>query len=140
MRESMKTVRVNALSAKSVHDPGRHPAGNGLYLYVARKGSKSWVQRIVINGHRRDIGLGSYPTISLAHAREIAHANRVAVSEGRDPLLEKREAHKAARSPSPSIPTFAEAAAKFIEIRLPVGATQSMRHSGRVPWQPTLFP
>ena len=134
MRESMKTVRVNALSAKSVHDPGRHPAGNDLYLYVARKGSKSWVQRIVINGHRRDIGLGSYPTISLAHAREIAHANRVAVSEGRDPLLEKREAHKAARSPSPSIPTFAEAAARFIEIRRP--GWSNPKHAAQ--WQSTL--
>ena len=42
----------------------------------------------MIDGRRRDIGLGSYPTISLARAREKVHANRVAVAEGRDPLKE----------------------------------------------------
>jgi hypothetical protein len=63
-------AKLNALVVKGLDKPGRHPDGNGLYLYVAPKGSKSWVQRIVINGRRRDIGLGSYPTISLARARE----------------------------------------------------------------------
>ena len=37
--------------------------GNGLYLQVAKGGSKSWIQRIVINGKRRNIGLGGYPLI-----------------------------------------------------------------------------
>ena len=73
------------------------------------------MQRIVVHGHRRDIGLGSYPTVSLARTREITHTNRVAVAEGRDPVKEKREVREAARSPSPSIPTFAEAASTVIE-------------------------
>ena len=111
--------KLSALSAKALHTPGRHGDGDGLYLNVAPGGSKSWVQRIVVQGCRRDIGLGSYPTVSLARAREIVHSNRIAVSEGRDPLKEKREALKASRSPSPSIPTFAEAAAKVIELHRP---------------------
>ena len=78
--------KLSCTLSKGLSKPGRHPDGNGLYLYVAPKGSKSWVQRIVINGRRRDIGLGPYPTISLARAREIVHSNRIAVAEGRDPL------------------------------------------------------
>ena len=127
-------AKLNALVVKGLDKPGRHPDGNGLHLYVAPKGSKSWVQRIVINGRRRDIGLGSYPTISLARAREKAHANRVAVAEGRDPLEDKREARKAARSPSPSVPTFADAAARFIEIRRP--GWSNPKHAAQ--WHSTL--
>ena len=36
--------------------PGRHGDGNGLILAVTRTGSRSWVQRITIDGKRRDIG------------------------------------------------------------------------------------
>ena len=57
--------KLTALSVKALSEPGRHGDGDGLYLYVAPSGTKSWVQRIVINERRRDIGLGSYPTVSL---------------------------------------------------------------------------
>ena len=36
--------------------PGRHCDGNGLYLYVQPSGARSWVQRLVIRGRRRDFG------------------------------------------------------------------------------------
>ena len=77
---------LTALSAKSLSRPGRHGDGDGLYLYISRSGAKSWVQRIVVDGRRRDIGLGAYPAISLGNARSIAHDNRTAVAEGRDPV------------------------------------------------------
>ena len=125
---------LSALAAKSLSKPGRHAAGNGLYLNIAPAGSKSWVQRIVIDGRRRDIGLGSYPTISLARARDMAHENRIAVAEGRDPVQEKREAREAARSPSPSILTFAEAASTVIELRRPTWSNS--KHAKQ--WESTL--
>jgi integrase len=128
--------QLTARKVQTEDEPGRHADGNGngLYLNVAPKGSKSWVQRIAINGHKRDIGLGSYPTIGLARAREMAHANKVAVAEGRDPLKEKREAREAARSPSPSIPTFAEAASSVIELRRPIWSNP--KHAAQ--WESTL--
>ena len=85
-------AKLTALSAKTLSKPGRHGDGDGLYLNVSPAGSKSWVQRIVILGRRRDIGLGPYPAVSLARAREIAHDNRSAIAQGRDPIAEKREA------------------------------------------------
>ena len=90
--------------------PGLHGDGDTLYLSVARGGSKSGIQRLTIDGKRRDIGLGGWPTVSLAKARERAFDNRVAVSEGRDPLAAKRQAR---------VPTFREAAQRTFEANRP---------------------
>ena len=126
--------KLNNLKAKALDKPGRHRAGDGLYLNVSPSGSKSWVQRIVVHGRRRDIGLGPYPAVSLADAREIAHDNRTAISQGRDPVAEKREARQAGLRNAPSIPTFAEAASLVIELRRP--AWSNARHAAQ--WENTL--
>ncbi len=118
----------------SISKPGRYGDGDGLYLYVAPAGTKSWVQRIVIREKRRDIGLGSYPTVSLAQARTMAASNRAIVSEGRDPLVEKREAKVAARNPAPAVPTFDDAASRYIELCRP-GWTNP-KHAAQ--WESTL--
>ena len=98
-----------ALSAAFVRSaaPGRHCDGNGLYLVVQPAGTRSWVQRIVIRGHRREIGLGSIGLVSLAEARTKAQENRKLAREGGDPLAEKRRAEL--------VPSFAEAAARVLE-------------------------
>ena len=123
--------KLTALAARALSKPGRHGDGDGLYLNVAPSGSKSWVQRIVIDGRRRDMGLGPYPAVSLARARAIAHDNRTAVAQGLDPVAEKREA---ARRPAPSVPTFAEAAARVIELRRPTWS--NAKHAAQ--WETTL--
>ena len=105
---------LTAVKAKSRSKPGMHGDGEGLYLSVSRSGSRSWVQRISIDGRRREIGLGSFPAIGLAQARGLAAANRTAVAEGRDPLAEKREAKRKA-----AIPTFREAARQTFEANRP---------------------
>ena len=87
--------------------PGRYCDGQGLYLYVQTSGAKSWVQRLVIRGRRRDLGLGSVALVPLAEAREKARANRKLAREGGDPLAEKRRAEK--------MPTFADAAGRVLE-------------------------
>ena len=87
--------------------PGRYCDGQGLYLYVQSSGARSWVQRLVIHGRRRDIGLGSVALVPLADAREKALVNRRLAREGGDPLAEKRRAE--------SMPTFADAARRVLE-------------------------
>ena len=66
-----------ALSAAFVRSapPGRHADGNGLYLFVQPTGTRSWIQRLVIRGRRRELGLGAAALVSLAEARELALAN-----------------------------------------------------------------
>ena len=98
-----------ALSAAFIRSapPGRHADGNGLYLYVQPSGARSWIQRLVIRGRRRELGLGSVSLVSLAEAREKARSNRKLAREGGDPLAEKRRAR--------GVPSFAEAAVKVVE-------------------------
>ena len=122
------------LAARTLTKPGRHGDGDGLYLNVARSGRKSWVQRIVVYGRRRDIGLGPYPAVSLARARSTAQENRSAVAEGRDPIAEKRQEREAVLRPVPSVPTFSEAAARVIELRRPTWSNP--KHAAQ--WQSTL--
>ena len=98
-----------ALSAAFVRTapPGRHADGNGLYLFVQPTGTRSWIQRLVIRGRRRELGLGAAALVSLAEAREQALANRRLARSGGDPLADKRRAE--------GIPTFADAARRVLE-------------------------
>ena len=82
---------LTAITAKNAA-PGRHHDGDGLWLYVRPTAARSWVLRVVREGKRADMGLGSYPALSLADARAKAAKMRSAVKGGDDPLAAKREA------------------------------------------------
>ena len=79
----MTTYSVAKL--RRIKDKGRFNVAPGLFLLVGETGSKSWVQRIRINGKRTDKGLGSFGAVSLTEAMNQAEANRVAVRSGRNP-------------------------------------------------------
>ena len=100
-----------ALSAdfcRTVAEAGRYADGNGLYLHVGPSGARGWVQRLVIRGRSRGLGLGSYTLVSLAQARRKALANRKLARRGGDPLDRKRAAA--------GVPTFEQAAGKVLDI------------------------
>ena len=94
-------MTLSATGVRALREPGRYSDGNGLHLFIGRTGNKSWVQRVTIDGRRRDIGLGGYPAVSLKQARRQAVLNREAIADGKDPLAERRRS---------SVPTFREAA------------------------------
>jgi len=58
--------------------------GDGLRLYVEPNGSKRWAIRVTVQGKRKERGLGVYPTVKLAHARQEAERFRNAAALGRD--------------------------------------------------------
>ena len=97
---------LTAIEVKSINAPGFYRAGNTLYLKVMPAGSKSWVQRLTIHGDRHDIGLGGYPQVSLARARQLAFQNREVAWASGDPLAEKQKT---------KLPTFKQAAEKTFE-------------------------
>ena len=105
--------------------PGRYSDGNGLILAVTRTGSRSWVQRITIDGKRRDIGLGGYPTVTLAQAREAAVANRSLARRGGNPLAHRDRAGE---------PTFEAAAVRVHREHAP--GWRNQKHAGQ--WISTL--
>ena len=81
--------------------PGRHSDGGTLFLVVEPGGrSRHWVQRLTVEGRRRDLGLGGYPYVGLAEARAAAFANRQVARRGGDPTARVRPSR---------IPTFRKA-------------------------------
>ena len=66
--------RLKALQITKATVPGMYGDGNGLYLQIARGGSKSWIFRYRFKGHTsnagkpvaREMGLGSVETFTLA--------------------------------------------------------------------------
>ena len=97
---------LSTTAATKITAPGRYRADVGLYLKVTDTGGKSWIQRVVINGKRRDLGLGPFPVVTLDEAKAVALENRRLLRAGGDPLAEKRKART---------PTFQEATEKTFE-------------------------
>ena len=88
----IKPITLTARFVQTVRIPGRYGDGRGGYglaLNVHQAGNgritRSWVQRIRINGRLTNIGLGSYPIISLSEARTMALENMRNVKKGLDP-------------------------------------------------------
>lgn len=100
------------LTAKTTQHapPGKHSDGGGLYLVVKPSGTRSWVARLTIDAKQKDIGIGGWPTVSLAEARQRVAEMRADVRDGGDPA--------AARTAS-IVPTFAEAAREVHRMNLP---------------------
>ena len=69
----------------AITQPGRYYDGEGLVLFVSKPGKASWVARIQHKEKRRDQGLGSYPLVGLAEAREKVREVKRALTSGRDP-------------------------------------------------------
>jgi integrase len=106
----------NKLSARAVaafSRPGKQSDGGGLYLRIdGREGGmrRHWVFRFVWGGAIREMGLGAYPKVSLAEARQARDAAERLVREGQNPIAVRESARKAGAGK----PTFGHAAAAFI--------------------------
>lgn len=99
--------RLTPLSIKSLKKPGRYADGNRLYLRIAPGGSKQWVLVYRTDGRWREMGLGGLDDVSLKQARELADGHRFSLSQGGDPIAERR----AARS---KVPTFGDLADEIV--------------------------
>ena len=84
---ALKALEVSRLTTRGLHMVGTVA---GLGLSVSKTGSRSWILRTKIGARRCDIGLGSYPEISLAKAHERARATKDDIRNGTDPIAERR--------------------------------------------------
>ena len=82
---------LSPIEIKRKTAPGYHPVGGvaGLNLQVSDAGTKSWVMRCKVGDKRREIGLGAYPGVGLALAREKAQQVRDEVVAGIDPVAQR---------------------------------------------------
>lgn len=87
---------------------------DGLAVSISAGGARSWILRAGIGGKRCDIGLGPYPEIPLAKARDMATAYRQQIRAGINPIATKQEAKAALRLAQTNFLTFQQAAEQYI--------------------------
>ena len=105
--------RLTAAFVRTITVPGRYGdgfGGFGLSLLVKPRVyggvARSWSQRLRIDGKPRNVGLGGFPLVTLAEARQRALDNARMVEHGTgDP-----------RRPRRTVPTFVQAVEKVIEL------------------------
>ncbi len=112
-----ETREMSALEVGRISKAGYHFVGgvSGLVLQVSKTGSKSWLLRVLVGGKRREIGLGGYPDVTLAGAREAARIHRNKIKSGIDPVAERATARSTLAAAMASAMTFKSAAEKYIE-------------------------
>lgn len=111
-----KAKELGPLAVSRLTAPGMYAVGgvSGLYLQVLPSGGRSWVLRVMVGGRRRDMGLGGYPDVTLAGARDAARKARERIAEGVDPIEERRARKSALRAEAARVVTFEEAAKAYI--------------------------
>lgn len=131
-----KSRELSALEVGRMKFPGRHPVGGvaGLLLKVSPTGARSWVLRVMIAGKRRDAGLGAYPDVTLAQAREKAREARGLIEQGVDPIARKVSAKSALLAARRAETTFEQATRSFIEAKSREWA--NAKHAAQ--WESTL--
>lgn len=97
--------------------------GGGLYLRTAPSGTAKWTYRFKSpDGRDREMGLGSYPEVTLKKAREKAQKQRDSRNDGDDPI-DRRAAERAAARSVRAIPTFGEFADEYIRDKIVPSST-----------------
>lgn len=114
-----KAAELGALEVGRLDKPGLHFVGGvaGLALQVTAGGTRSWILRVLIGGKRRDMGLGGFPDVTLAGAREAARAARAKIKEGVDPIADMKARRSALYAARAASMTFSEAAAAYIAVK-----------------------
>lgn len=104
--------------------PTLHAVGgvSGLCLYCrpptkpALVGARSWILRTVVGERRVDLGLGPYPEVSLAQARDKAREIKDKVRfEGYDPIAAKKAAKSQLIADQARQKTFADVAWQYYD-------------------------
>lgn len=132
---------LSALDVKRlVHSGQGHnavfPVGgvSGLMLQITPNGGRTWLLRVTVGGKRREIGLGGFPDVTLAGARERAREAKDKIRNGIDPVEERRAARAALAAARGRGLTFSEAVERYLAAKL--DAFKNPKH--RQQWRNTL--
>ena len=96
---------------------GKTNDGDSLYFQISKAGVSSWIFRYKLEGKGREMGLGPYPTVSLAKARQLAADQRKVLAAGADPLAardaERKAKHEADQQAQARRVTFESLATEY---------------------------
>lgn len=131
-----KAEELGALAVSRLTEPGLHFVGGvaGLAIRIEATGARAWILRYMIAGKRRDMGLGGFPDMTLAGARELAREARLKMKNGQDPIEEARKARSELRASRAKNVTFKTCAGDYIEAHSP--SWSNAKH--RAQWSATL--
>jgi integrase len=110
----LSALEVNRLKAPGLIAVGVVP---GLQLQVSPTGARSWILRVKVGAKRRDMGLGAYPGVTLAQAREKARHARELIEQGQDPVLQRERKQSKLRAEQASVITFEAAARAYVDAK-----------------------
>lgn len=128
--------KLSNLRIKALKEAGRYNDGDGLYFYVSKTGSRSWVFRYRdrLTGKLRDRGLGPARDVTLEQAREAARVARSELRAGLDPIDARRAQRREAIRQSLQAVTFGHCAERYIEVHR--AAWRNAKHAAQ--WRSTL--
>lgn len=128
---------LKAAQVKNLTKPGRHNVGGatGLYLSITEAGARSWILCAKVRGNRRYMGLGPYPEVSLAAAREEAHRLRHKIRQGIDPVEERRAERQALAQKQSRATTFDESFTRYYQEKVQ-GELSNAKHIKQ--WRSTM--
>lgn len=131
-----KAKELSALEVNRLTTAGYHFVGGvaGLALQVSPSGARSWILRATVGTKRRDMGLGGFPDVTLAGAREAARIARDKIKQGIDPVEDAKAKRSALAAAQASALTFSDAAAKYIAAN--EAGWKNAKHAGQ--WTSTL--
>lgn len=112
----------------------------GLYLQITAKGGKTWILRAAMGGRRAEIGLGGFPTVTLAQARDKAREARDKIERGVDPLAERKAARAALTMAARRGLTFSEAASQYLDAKLDAFKNEKHRYQWRATLEQLAYP
>lgn len=112
-----KAKELSALEVGRLTKVGHHAVGGvaGLYLYVVESGARSWVLRTMVGNKRRHMGLGGFPEVTLAKAKEKARAAKEQIDQGIDPIVQRLAIASSLKAQQATQKTFKQAALAYIE-------------------------
>ena len=115
-----KARELSALVVSRLGDDGFHVVGDvpGLGLHIAGE-ARSWVLRFSFAGRRPEMGLGCFPEVSLAQARQKAKDARELVRKGINPIDSKQAVRRATATANAASRTFGQCAANYIDAKSP---------------------
>ncbi|MBF5006984.1 tyrosine-type recombinase/integrase [Diaphorobacter caeni] len=130
-----RILEMTAIEVARLREDGDHSVGgvSGLYLQIIGA-SRCWMLRYTHLGKRKRMGLGIYPTISLAVARDSARAAAALVQTGIDPKRAREDEREAARMHDAKQLTFKQAGEAFIKEHEP--GWKNLKHIDQ--WKNTL--
>jgi integrase len=132
-----RAVDLAPLAVAKLKTPGLRFVGHiaGLALCVSETGARSWILRVTVGGKRRDMGLGPFPEVSLAEAKEKARKARAQVRDGGvDPIAARLAARAALKADQASFISFEDAAKQYISAH--EKGWKNIKHAAQ--WRTTL--